>query len=56
MQEEEAFEDTKGVFRIRKSKDRQHNGKQNKGQTEEFEYTKGLIRIRKSMKGQKMYD
>ena len=31
----EEFEDTKGVIRIRKSKDRQHNGqkKRKKGQT-----------------------
>ena len=35
------FEDTKGVIRILKSKDRQHNGL-------ELEDTKGVIRILKS--------
>jgi hypothetical protein len=37
---QEEFEDTKGVMRIRKSKDRQHNGQD----------TKGAIRIRISKK------
>jgi ABC-type phosphate transport system auxiliary subunit len=36
-------EDTKGVIRIRKSKNRQHNGQMS-------EDTKGVIRIRKSKK------
>ena len=30
---QERFEDTKGVIRICKSKDRQHNGQKKKGQT-----------------------
>ena len=30
MQIQEEFEDTKGVIRIRKSKDRQHNGQKKK--------------------------
>ena len=39
----EEFEDTKGVIRIRKQKDRQHNGQM-------FEDTKVAIRICKSKK------
>jgi hypothetical protein len=35
------LEDTKGVIRIRKSKNRKHNG-------QKLEDTKGVIRIRKS--------
>jgi hypothetical protein len=30
LQRQEEFDDTKGVIRIRKSKDRQHNGKKKK--------------------------
>jgi hypothetical protein len=33
------FEDTKGVISIRKSKDRQHNGQQEKGQKWKQRYT-----------------
>ena len=29
----EEFEDTKGIFRIRKSKDRQYNGQKKKGKS-----------------------
>ena len=33
MDAQERFEDTKAVIRICKSKDKQHNGQNNKGQT-----------------------
>jgi hypothetical protein len=41
---QEEFEDTKGVIRICKLKNRQHNDQKDK---EEFEDTKGVIRIYK---------
>jgi hypothetical protein len=43
----EEFEDTKGVIRIRKSKDRQHNGEKKKD-----ERTNNTMAKRRRMKGQ----
>jgi hypothetical protein len=37
---QEELEDTKRVIRIRKSKDRQHNGQKEKGQREKQQSTK----------------
>jgi hypothetical protein len=47
--DKDEFEDTIGIIRILKSKDRQYNGIKEKDK-EEFEDTIGIIRIRKSKK------
>ena len=39
---EEEYEDTKGVIRIRKSKDRQHNGQTKKDKQRSTKYTHKL--------------
>jgi hypothetical protein len=39
---EEEYEDTKGVIRIRKSKDRQHNGQTKKDKQRPTKYTHKL--------------
>jgi len=41
----EKFEDTKGVFRSRNSKDRQHNGKKKKGQTTIYKTLHSKLKI-----------
>jgi len=41
----EQFEDTKGVFRVRKLKDGQYNGQRAKGQTTIYETLYGKLKI-----------
>jgi hypothetical protein len=53
--DKDEFEDTIGIFRIRKSKDRQYNGIKEKDK-EEFEDTIGIIRFRKSKKDRQNND
>jgi len=45
VQLKEEFEDTKGVIRIRKSKNRQHNGQKKKVQRDKQQSTKRAHKI-----------
>jgi len=42
---EEEFEDTKGVTRIRKSKNREHNGQKKKKETHQTEKQQKLVLV-----------